>query len=66
MQRILLRDTVDLDIENCIFSLLGQIVKRLDFVDPKTWTEELGLLQTLQSGRKELCQQRLGVNEAVG
>ena len=63
---MLLRHTHDIDVRNCCFTLLRQIVERLDMMDKETWAQEVALLKTLAEDRKAFCKDCLGVEEAYG
>ena len=66
MQRVLLQHTYDIDVKNCCFSLLPQIVERLDLQDKEFWADELSLLKRLSEDRGGFCRDCLGVEEAYG
>ena len=66
LQKILLHNTEDLDIANCVFVLLAQMVKRLDLVDTAPWKQEMMLLDKLASDRAGVCRDDLKVSEAEG
>ena len=66
IQKLLLEDTVDFDIANCMPVLLWQMVQRLGLQCRGTFESELALLRKVATQRKEYCEQSLGVPEAIG
>ncbi|CAK0792945.1 unnamed protein product, partial [Prorocentrum cordatum] len=66
LQKVLLTNTFDLDMENFLFCILPQMLKRLSLLDEKVFAEEFEVLNRLQKNRREVCEQELGVGLSVG
>ena len=66
LQKLVLRDTVDFDVVNCMPTLLFQMVDRLRLVDESTWKDELVLLRRLAYERQTVCETDLGVPASLG
>ena len=66
MQHVLLDDTVDFDIVNCVFVLLAQVIERLQLADKETWQDEIELLQQVALDRKGFCEEKLKMSVAEG
>ena len=66
LQKLLLADTVDLDIANCMPVLLHQIVERLKLADRDAWKSEMDLLQEIATHRQSFCEQRLQMPVSEG
>ena len=60
LQKILLDNTLDIDIRNCVFVLLSQMVKRVGVSDSDKY---IRLLDELASDRKAFCEKKLGMSE---
>ena len=66
LQKLLLHDTVDLDIANCMPVLLHQMVDRVKLVDREAWQSELDLLREIATNRQAFCEQRLKMPVSEG
>ena len=66
VQRHALAHTHDLDIKNCLFTVVHQLVKRLDLEDPALFAAELEVLASLRDNRDEMIRTQLGANVADG
>ncbi len=66
IQKHVLRHTVDLDIVNCMFQVLQQVIERVGIRDKDAWKEELETLQELSTDRKKVCEVELSVSVSVG
>ena len=66
LQKVLLTNTFDLDMENFLFCILPQMLKRLSLLDEKVFAEEFAIFDRLQKNRREVCEQELGVGLSVG
>ncbi len=59
LQKLVLSQTVDLDISNAMFVILKQVLERLDVVDKVQWAEELSTLTDLAVRRDDICKEEL-------
>ena len=66
IQKLLLADTVDFDIQNCMPVLLAQMVERLGLEQQVLWSEAIVTLKKLAYSRQEFCERDLGVSVAEG
>ena len=66
LQKMLLDDTVDFDIKNCMPMLLVQIVSRLRLRDQQAWKEEMETLRRVAFERDDWCERDLGMPVSLG
>ena len=60
LQKVLLDDTLDIDMRNCVFVLVSQMVKRVGVYESDGY---IRLLDELSSDRKVFCEKKLGMSE---
>ncbi len=66
LQKLVLSQTVDLDIANAMFVVVRQMLDRLEIVDKAQWAEEMSTLVALAERRDELCRSQLQTTVAHG
>ena len=66
LQKVILPFTIDLDIQNCMFTIVHQMVQRvgIKFKD-LYWAEELETLQRLAVERETVCIEELHLPHAL-
>lgn len=66
MQKILLSDTIDFDIANCMPVLLDQMIRRLGLRNPELWKSETDLLHAIAFQRQAYCEEHLRMPVSQG
>ena len=66
LQKVLLSDTYDFDIENCLFCLLQQIIERVQMKDTTLFSKELDVLDRCCNHRDDVCRNELHLPLAIG
>ena len=66
LQALILRDTVDIDIKNSIFTCLHQAMDRLSVLHQQEFKGPLDTLRALATDRAAFCQSELGVGDSDG